>query len=286
MNASTTKEKAAKLSTKFALTTPCRFVKNAHHRNALLGRCGPWLGLVMLLSVCACASAARAQDSFSSGDGNDDSGGGGFSAAGEFSAGGGPSGGGSETAAGNDLPARSCWMILKQNPLPVAEKDFPRCFPASANLLTLCRTQPPESPSCIALIAQGLPPPQTITYEETLPPTKIINGVKYKKASFLTTQNGKSGYLEGYFNPDTQFYNGSIDLDKPYGHTGVTLDLNKNQDVTRDMHGLKGTIELNTDANHVIRSVTFNISNVVDFQYQPAVLKLVPEPKRLVPASK
>lgn len=178
-------------------------------------------------------------------------------------------------------------MILKQNSLPVAEKDFPRCFPASADLLTLCRTQPPESPSCIALIAQAAPPPQTITYEETLPATKIINGLTYKKASFLTTQNGKQGYLEGYFNPKTPFYNGTIDLDKPYGQTRVTLDLNQNQNVTRDtMQGLKGTIELNTDANYVIKSVTFNISNVVDFQYQPAVLKLVPGAKRLVPVSK
>jgi hypothetical protein len=111
---------------------------------------------------------------------------------------------------------------------------LPRCFPLSANLLTLCKTQPPESPSCIALIAQ-VPPPQTIVFNDTLPATKIIN---------------------------------------------------KSQDMTRKMDGLHGTIALNTDANNVITSVTFTLTNVTDFQYQPAVLRMTPSSKRLVPVSK
>jgi hypothetical protein len=239
--------------------------------------------LVTLLIIVACAGSAYAQDSFSSGDGGESGGdGGGFSAGGGASSGGGS---GASANADSDLPARSCWMILKQNALPVAEKDFPRCFPPSANLLTLCKTQPPESASCIALIAQA-PPPGVIEYNVTLPATKIINGVAYKKASFLTTQNGKQGYLEGYFNPKTPYYNGTADLDKPYGKTNITLDLNKSQDMTRKMDGLQGMIALNTDANNVITSVTFNITNVVDFQYQPAVLTMKPSSKRLVPVPK
>lgn len=250
-----------------------------------VGRRRPWhvRTLVTLLIIVACASSAHAQDSFSSGDGGDTG-----SDGGAFSAGGGASSGGSSgpsASIDSDLPARSCWMILKQNPLPVAKKDFPRCFPASANLLTLCKTQPPESPSCIALIAQ-VPPPQTIVYNDTLPATKIINGVAYKKATFLTTQNGVRGYLEGYFNPRTPYYNGSIDLEKGYGKTAVTLDLNKSQDMTRNMGGLRGTIALNTDANNLITSVTLSLTNVVDFQYQPAVLTMTPSNKRLVSVSK